>query len=314
MAILNNSNIEDTPYIESVEGTALIGQSSEIIVSGGNFTPYSKILCNAGAISNIKRSPDKIIFNLLASSTGSFPVEIKNGDFSSNTWNSSYTPLIIARNSLNTTSGWLDFRTANSANFGNITSHINQNLSSKTFANSGFALDPTRGLIFNGTGTTSSYNNYIQFNSYSFPLEEVKIEYLISYTITDFSRMRSCIGDLSYNIPENSIDLISSTINCGYRFGEQALSLCTANIRADSSFPANSNIYIKICWDFISKRIKIYKLSELNFDSGALKFEFPINLFSNGIPSRTIMPTAGVPLFQFSNSGSLSSVIAMKID
>lgn len=311
MAILNNSNIEDTPYIESVEGTALIGQSSEIIVNGGNFTPYSKILCNAGAISNIKRSPDKIIFNLLASSTGSFPVEIKNGDFSSNAWNSNYQPILIARNSLNVTNGWLDFRTANSASLGSVTSHINQGLSVKNFANSGFALDPVRGLVFNNsTFTANSSNNFIQFNSFLFPLESSSLEIVAIFNTASslFSRFRIGFGrEDQTNSSINGLEIVSGFLQYYYLFGDPGPAV-SANIRSTSTFPTGGTYTIRASWDFCEKRVSIYYLSNLDF-LGNLKFQFPINLFEP-----TFDYSQGNPLFIFYNSGSLSSVIAMKID
>ncbi|MFM6422661.1 hypothetical protein, partial [Planktothrix sp.] len=104
----------------------------------------------------------------------------------------------------------------------------------------------------------------------------------------------------------------NSYVSYLYRFGEAA-SACAAQFIGNVSFPNNTISFIKIVWDFSSQKFTIYKLNDLiNFDLGDLKFQFSIDLFKDAIPPTPVY-SQGVPLFSFYNSGSLSSVIAMKI-
>ncbi|MFM6401714.1 IPT/TIG domain-containing protein, partial [Planktothrix sp.] len=236
-----------TPFIEEIEGTALIGQPSKITIKGYNFNPESEIICNAGILSNIQISPNAIYFDCLSSFPGSYPVEVKNNSLSSNDWNRPSAPILIARNLLNITDGWLDFRSVNSENLGSIISHINQNLATKNFTNSGYSLDATRGLIFNGSGTVNSTNNYIQFNSLEFPLSESKIEMiLIIDTFSLNNRLRISIGNpVTNNYVNYGIDSpFNGYLGYVYRFGEST-SACQAQLTINNSLPNNNNLIMK---------------------------------------------------------------------
>jgi len=70
----------------------------------------------------------------------------------------------------------------------------------------------------------------------------------------------------------------------------------------------NNFYYLKFIWDFISGKIEIHKLTNNNNLDAINK----IDEFSTNILNKT-MNTEGVPLFNFFNSGSLSSVVAIKI-
>lgn len=312
----NLKNTLLTPYISEVQGTALIGTLSEITITGFNFNPNSQIICNAGIISDIQISPELIIFNILADTPGSYPVEVKNNNLSSNDWNSPYQAILIARNPLNLTDGWLDFRIANSANFGSVISHINQNLSIKNFANSGYSLDASRGLIFNhATSTANSPNNYIQFNSYLFPLDATKYEIFANFDTTfttiAINRLRAGLATSG-----NFNTLIASTDYTGgnFIFTSRFLSPYLNNVslylgNVNSQLLNNNFYYLKFVFDFIFQKIEIHKLTDnSNLDADNKIEEFPLN------PLNRTMNVDGVPLFNFFNSGSLSSVIAIKIE
>ncbi|CAD5984770.1 hypothetical protein PCC9214_05335 [Planktothrix tepida] len=311
----NNKSNSITPFISEIKGTALIGQPSEITIKGSNFIPDSQIICGAGEISNVRISPEEIIFDCIATTSGSYPVEIRNKNLSSNDWNRPASPILIARNSLNITNGWLDFRTANSAGFGGVTSHINQILSTKTFSNSGYTLDATRGLIFNNfTFTANSQNNYIQFNSFSFPLSASKLELFVNFettfTTVSANRLRVGIGiPANNNILAMNTDFTTGNLLFSQRFispyiGNSVLYFGSVN----NNLLNNNFYYLKFIWDFIAKRIEIHKLSNNDLEAMNKIEELPINLLGRSTEN------LGVPLFNFYNSGSLSSVVAMKID
>lgn len=310
-----SANKELTPYIDSIEGTALIGQPSKITIKGSNFNPESEIICTAGILSNIQISPNAIYFDCLASSPGSYPVEVKNNSLSSNDWNNSYSSILVARNELNITNGWLDFRTANSANFGNITSHINQSLSTKTFTNSGYTLDATRGLILNNsTFTANSTANYIQFNSYPFPLSISKFEIICNFdtTFTTVAVNRARIGlglPGSVNTLISGIEYTGGNLMFNSRFLSPYTGYASLYLGSLNSQLLNNNFYyLKFIFNFISGKIEVHKLNNNNDLESINKIEeIPINILGRTIHNE------GIPLFNFYNSGSLSSVIAMKI-
>lgn len=312
----NNNN--EIPYIESVEGVAIVGEVSLIVVHGLNFKVNTQIICSLGEITNIRRNPEKIEFDILASATGSAPIELRNSGLSSYDWDSSYTPLLIARNGLNLTNGWLDFRTADSSGFGSVVSHVNQGLATKTFLNSGYFLDDEKGLCIGATGT--NYNasaNYIQFNSFSFPLESTKCEFIIINDTTLINaiypgRTRFSVGQTNENTNKiiSGFEAYSIYINIFYEY-------ITSNplllqVAPSNSISPNSVYLFKVVFDFFEKTVNVFKLDDLlNFNSAGnfVIKDIPISLLPES--ERSIV---GVPLFNFFNPNSLSSVVAMKIN
>ena len=318
----------EVPYIENIEGFAIVGQVSPIKINGVNFGPDTTIISSLGTISNIRKNPEKIEFDILAATAGSSSVEVRSGGLSSNDWNSSYTPLLIARNGLNLTNGWLDFRTANSSNFGSVTSHVNQGLGIKTFANSGYFLDSTKGLMNANTGTTNSFIlflNYIQFNSYNFPLASTKL------TVIYIANTSLYLNNLSHpyllRVGIGNPDLNNNLLAVFSTYGDRAWvhRRYTTNSLTDLAlYPTNSllnnNIYyLKIVFNYFNNTLSVYKLNDLtDLDSiGTLVLDnIPIQFIKvkDSGDSDYALPTSGIPMFQFSNPNSLSSVVAMKID
>lgn len=311
---LASQNNSYTPFIESIEGTAIVNQSSEVKILGKNFTSESEVICNTGTVSNVQKSPELITFDCLASSPGSALVEVKNGLLSSEDWSSQSTPVLIARNSLNLTNGWLDFRTVDPATLGTVFSHVNASLSTKTFVNSGYTLDATDGLKIGETGTTNSFSNYIQFNSFQFIDKNCKIEYIYKIVI-DLSppqpnRLNIGIGRSSTNnLMLHGVDNFGG--QAGRKNHNNGLSpfwLTVSTFYSNTYFPVNSTLILKYVWDMTTQTFSVYNNINLsNFELGDLILSNPIGSLNNSDVSIR-------PVFQFYNPNSNSSVIAMKID
>lgn len=308
----------EIPYISEVEGVAILGQNSTITIKGFNFNPSSEVVCNAGIISNIQKSPETIIFDCLASSPGSFLVEVRNGTLSSLDWDSNFAPVLIARNGLNLTNGWLDFRTADSSIFGSVVSHVNQGLVTKTFANSGYLLDTEKGLMIGATG--SAYNptaNYIQFNSFSFPLEYTKCEFIVinDTTLTGstpLNRTRFSIGKTNEDTNKiiNGVEAHSAILNVLYEYF--TINTLLLQLVPSNSIASNSIYIFKVVFDFFNKTVNVFKLDDLlNFDSAG---NFVIKDIRISLLPESERSTVGVPLFNFFNPNSLSSIVAIKIE
>lgn len=301
----------DTPFISEVTGTAIINSLSEVTVTGFNFTPDSQIVTNAGIISDIQISPEKIIFNILASAIGVYPIEVKNSDLSSNNWNNPYQAILIARNALNLTNGWLDFRTIDGSTLGSVTSHINQNLSTKTFSNSGYTLDPVRGLIFNNaTFTANSTANYIQFNNFLFPLSASKFEIFVNLNTSVSSRIRFGIGAIGTNTSITVLDYLSNSFIVSQRFlNPYVLNTSCSVGNLNNNLLTNNSYIIKVVLNFITSKIEVHRLNDnSNLEATNKIEELPINFLNRE------QNIEGFPLINFYNSESLSSVIAIKID
>ncbi|HEY9864026.1 MAG TPA: hypothetical protein V6D21_07590 [Candidatus Obscuribacterales bacterium] len=324
----------EIPYISGVEGVAILGVNSTITIKGFNFNPSSEVICNAGIISNIKKDPETIIFDCLASSPGSFLVEVRNGTLSSLDWNSDFQPVLMARNPLNLTNGWLDFRTANSSNFGSVVvSHINQGLATKTFANSGYTLDVIKGLCIGSKGTNNSsslWANYIQFNDYLFPLTSTKLTVVyntnteqtnVATNSSFYHNLRMAIGNPltnNNNITNNTLVACSNFSGNTWidrRYNNSSIS--TLRLYPLNPILINSIYNVKVIFDYFNNTVNVYMLNDLNnLDAaGTLVMDnIPIQFKENNY----VMSPSGIPLFQFQNPSNLtpvlSSVIAMKID
>ncbi|MCF3625616.1 hypothetical protein L2E65_12535 [Planktothrix agardhii 1801] len=306
----------EIPYISEVEGVAILGVNSTITIKGFNFNPASEVICNAGIISNIRRNPEQIIFDCLASSPGTFLVEVRNGTLSSLDWNSSFAPILIARNGLNLTIGWLDFRTADSSNFGLVVSHINQGLATKTFVNSGYLLNTEKGLTIGATGASNNATNYIQFNNYIFPLNSTIASFIVIYDTTIISgvyphRARVGVGKTNENTNKMIVGFEAYSNVIGiireYLFPTPS----PIQLAPTNTIIINSSYIFKIVFNFFKKTLDIFKLDDLlNFDSNnnPVIIDFPI--FLPTMETSTI----GIPLFVFFSPNSISSVVAMKID
>lgn len=306
----------EIPYILEVEGVAILGQNSTITIKGFNFNPGSEVICSAGIISNIKKDPEQISFDCLASSLGSFLVEVRNNSLSSLDWNSNFASILIARNALNLTNGWLDFRTTDSSSLGSVVSHVNQGMGNKNLDNSGYFVDIEKGLCIGNSGVTNSFGNYIQFNNFPFPTESTRLELIMiaSTLLTSglhLERLRVGLGDFdSVNNNFINFETFGNTTIVNRKI-KNGIPESRLNIYPINSLLINSTYYLKIIFDFFTRTVAIYKLNSLN-DLDSLG-SFVIDNIPVSLPEITL-PDTVVPLFQYINPNSLSSVVAMKID
>lgn len=306
------------PYIESVSGTLIINTPSELIFYGGNFNYDSELIISSNTgnatITNIVKTPNKIICTVTVDNTGLYYYRIQNGTLSSNAWLSgNQYPYLQSRNPILLTNGWLDFRSANSANFGTVISHVNASLGTKTFANSGFSLDASLGLKIGSSGNAALFGNYIQFNSFNFDFYSTKYEVIASYnTINDtYYRMAVGLGNpASNNVRRYSteVQLGATLLNHYFRYDNIPAISSDSNYSFKSATLYNTIGYYKFIYDFRTKKINLHKLSNLtDLDATNLLFTFPID------PVSDYSNSSGCPLFQWVSANSTSYIVAIKI-
>lgn len=307
------------PWIDSIEGPAIVNQSSEIIITGGDFQNDSTVIVASnsgfGTVSNVKRTPNEIRFNLLCPTIDVYYIQILNGNNSSNTWNSNNNnPYLISRNPITLTNGWLDFRTVNASTLGTVVSYANTSNTTKTLSTAGFSLDATYGLkIGSVTGPSGILAFWLQFNSFAFSFTNAIYEviFYLPATNSDVHRLAVGLGDhnqTNFRRYLAEIQLLNNQLNYYSRY-ENILNLPGNNVL---SFPYpniyNSIGFYKFVFNFNLKKLIVHKLFNVNsLDNVNPIFELPIDF----VPGAT--NTSGCPLFLWQNATITSTVVAMKI-